>query len=424
MTARKSLAEPDPPTGADLAEATPFANVAATLREPFFARVWASNLLQFSAYFAQMMMLQWLVTSLTDSRTIIGLVSFVQGAVIFVTSPFAGVAADRLARRNILIWGRLGLAVVITGIGLLVAMDRIEIWHILIGAVLAGLLTAFMQPATQTFIFDVVARERAPNAVALNVAAQGVGLTVGPMMGGLLIGAIGFVAAYLSAAAGVAIAAVSLLLVPTLGQPVEQAEQRTWLRDLREGLVYVRGNRPVMLALIATSMAVFNGAVAAMRPVFARHVLLTDSAGYGGMAGAAGLGGLLAALVMAGLPAARRPGLMMGYSMLGFSLGILLYSFAFSYTYILGVEFAMGIVGQIWNVYTFSGLQMAVPAEMRGRVVSLVYMLIMLAPVGALFVGMLADVVGDQMAMATFGVIPMVVLTFILLFGSKQLRKL
>lgn len=403
---------------------TPFANVVATLREPFFARLWGSNLLQFTAFFAQLAMLQWLVTSLTDSRTVIGLVSFVQGAVVFVTSPFAGVAADRLARRNILVVGRLGLAAVITGVGALVAAERIEIWHILVGALLTGLLTAFMQPATQTLVFDVVSRRRAPNAVALNVAAQGVGLTVGPMMGGLLIGTVGFVAAYLSSAAGVALAAGLLLLVPILGRTDNRGERRSWLRDLREGLRYVRKNPPVLLALAATSMAVFNGAVAAMRPVFARHVLGTDSAGYGAMAGAAGLGGLLAAFVMAGLPAARRPGLMMGWSMLGFSVGILLYSFAFSYAYVLSVEFAMGIVGQIWNVYTFSGLQMAVPPEMRGRIVSLVYMLIMLAPVGALFVGMLADAVGDQVALGTFGVIPIVVLSGILLFGSKQLYKL
>jgi hypothetical protein len=136
------------------------------------------------------------------------------------------------------------------------------------------------------------------------------------------------------------------------------------------------------------------------------------------------MGGLLAAVVMAGLPPARRPGLMMGWSMLGFSIGIVLYSLAYSYPYILAVEFSMGIVGQIWNVYTFSGLQLAVPPEMRGRVVSLVYMLIMLAPVGALFVGLLADLAGDQVALGTFGVIPVVVLSCNFLFGSNQLRKL
>jgi MFS family permease len=180
----------------------------------------------------------------------------------------------------------------------------------------------------------------------------------------------------------------------------------------------------VLLALIATAMSIFNGAVSGMRPVFAWHVLQVESTGYGVMAAAAGLGGLLAAAVMAGLRSMRRPGLMMVWSMLGYSIGIFLYAFAFSYEYVLAVEFAMGVFGQIWYVSTFSGLQLAVPPQMRGRVVSLVFMLVMLAPVGALFVGMLADAVGDKLALGIFGLVPMIVLSGILLFGSRQLRAL
>ena len=281
-----------------------------------------------------------------------------------------------------------------------------------------------MQPATQTYVLDVVRRERAQNAVALNVAAQGLGQTLGPLWGGGLVAAVGFVGAYFSSAAGVALASALLLVVPILGRSEQPAAARSWWADLLEGLAYVRANPPVRMALIVTSLAIFNGAVGAMRPVFARHVLGVDSVGYGTMAGAAGLGSLLTAFVMAGLPQARRPGLMMGYSMLGFSLCILLYSFAFSYVYVLGVEFAMGILSQVWNVYTFSGLQMAVPDAMRGRVVSLVFTLVMLAPIGALFVGMLADATSDQVALAIFGILPTTLLVVILTFGHRQLRAL
>jgi predicted MFS family arabinose efflux permease len=403
---------------------SPAAAVAATLRSPHFLPVWASNLFQFSATFAHFLMLQWLVTSLTDSRTLIGLVPFVHGGVVFLMSPLAGVAVDRLARRPVLVACRLGMAIVITAIALLVASDRIAIWQVLVAAVVGGLLTSVMQPATQTLIFDVVERRRAPNAVSLNAAAQGVAQTLGPLFAGLLIGALGFVAAYLSAGGVFALAAALLALVPIFGRS-EHAEQRQgWLRDLREGLAYVRAHPPVLLALLATTMSVFNGAVSGMRPVFARHVLQVDSTGYGVMAAAAGLGGLVAAAVMAGLRSPRRPGTMMVWSMLGYSIGIFLYAFAFSYTYVLAIEFAMGIFGQIWYVSTFSGLQLAVPPQMRGRVVSLVFMLVMLAPVGALFVGMLADAVGDKLALGIFGLMPMIVLCGILLFGSRQLRAL
>ena len=403
---------------------TPWSGVGDTLREPHFLPLWTSNLIHYSAWMAQFVMLQWLVTSLTDSRTVLGSVSFLQGAVIFATSPFAGVAADRVPRRSLLLVGRLGLAAVVTTIGALIALGRIELWQVLLSAALAGLLTSFMQPATQTFVFDVVPRARAQNAVALNVAAQGVGQTLGPLWGGGLVGAVGLVGAYFSASSGLLVAALLLLWVPIAGRSETRGTPRGWWSDLREVLSYVRGNPPVRLALLSTSLAVFNGAVAAMRPVFARHVLGVDSAGYGVMAGVAGLGGLLTAFVMAALPQARRPGLMMVCSMLGFSTCMLLYSFAFSFPYVLGVELLLGVCSQVWNVYTFSGLQMAVPDAMRGRVISLVFMLVMLAPVGALFVGMLADAVGDQLALGIFGVIPMGVLACILGFGHRQLRAL
>ena len=97
---------------------------------------------------------------------------------------------------------------------------------------------------------------------------------------------------------------------------------------------------------------------------------------------------------------------------------------AFSYVYILAVEFAMGAFSQVWNVSTFSGLQMAVPDAMRGRVVSLVFTLVMLAPIGALFCGMLADATSDQTALGIFGIVPAILLIGILTFGHRQLRAL
>jgi hypothetical protein len=110
--------------------------------------------------------------------------------------------------------------------------------------------------------------------------------------------------------------------------------------------------------------------------------------------------------------------------MLGFSTCIFLYSFAFSYAYNLSIEFASGLFAQVWQISAFSGLQMAVPAALRGRVLGILFMLVQLAQVGGLFVGGLADRVGDQLAMGIFGVIPMVVLVSLLLFARRSLSAL
>lgn len=395
----------------------------ATLRVPHFRPLWLSNLIQFTAVSAQWVTLQWLVTSLTDSRTVLGLVGFVQGGVIFATSPLAGVAVDRLSKRRVLAAGRLGLAAVALAVAALVAADRIAIWHLLVGALFAGLMTSFMQPATQTFVFDVAGRERVQHAVALNSGATGVAQTAGPFVGGALLAGVGFVGAYAVSAVGLLLAAALLMRVPVSGRSLQVASTGWWA-DLREVLAWVADHPPVRLALLACTLAVFNGSLQAMRPIFARHVLGVGSVGYGSLAAAAGLGGLTTAFALAALPPLRRPGLMIVGSMLGFSASCLLYAFAFSYEYLLAVEFLSGVFGQIWMVSTFSGFQMAVPEAMRGRIVGLVFTLVMLAPVSQLFIGMLADAVGDRQAMGIFGAIPTALLALMLLLGHRSLARL
>ena len=85
------------------------------------------------------------------------------------------------------------------------------------------------------------------------------------------------------------------------------------------------------------------------------------------------------------------------------------------------VQITAGVAGQLWMVSTYSGVQMAVPEEMRGRVMGLVFMLVTLAQLGALLVGMLADGIGDQLAMGIFGLIPSVALALLLVRGRRDL---
>lgn len=369
------------------------------------------------------MTMQWLVTEITTSRTLLGLVGFAQGTVVAAASPIAGVAADRFAKRHLLVAARLAMAGVVLLMAFLVQTGLIAIWHIIALAIVGGLIQALMQPASQTYVFDIVGRDGIQNAIALNSTGTGAAQMAGPALAGGLIATVGIVGAFVSAAAGILLATGMLALIPVLGAPAGGGRTRA-LRELHDGFGYVRRHPGLLLTLVACSMAVFNGALFAMRPIFARHVLEVGSVGYGMMAGASGIGTVAGALVATLLPPFRRPGIMVTLAMLAYSTCIFLYSFAFSFEYVLVVEFWTGVSSQLWNVSTFSGLQMAVPENMRGRVVSMVFMVVQLASIGQLFVGMLADAVGDQLAMGIFGLTPMLVLTAILVFGYRTLREL
>ena len=394
-----------------------------TFRLPFYGRYWVTNLLQFFSFNMQLLAKQWLITDLTPSRTLLGLVGFIQGGMGVVSSPIAGVIVDRVSKRDLMRVGRSLLALVVLAVAALVWTDRIEIWHITVMSVFAGLIMSLMQPATQTYVFDIVGRDRVQNAVALNSAGTGVAQMAGPALAGTVIAAVGVIGAFLISAGGLFLGVVVLGTIPILGKTLGGSKTSP-LRDAREGFSYVLKHPPVLFALIACSMAIFNGSLNVMRPVFARDVLDVGSVGYGIMGASSGVGTVVGALAASMLPPFKRPGLAIAFAMFAYGACLFLYSFAFSFRYVLVIEFCSGLAGQLWNISTYSGLQMAVPEHMRGRIVSMVFMCIQLSFVGQLIIGVLADRFGDQIALRTFGLLPMSILAVTMLVGYRHLKQL
>lgn len=397
---------------------------ASTMRIRYFPAFWAGNLLQFFCYNMNIIANQWLVTSLTSSRAALGLVGFIQGGMIALTSPFAGVTADRLPKRNVLIVARLLLGVAFVTIGVLQFTARVALWHIWVESILVGLVMSFSEPATQTFVFDIAGRERIQNAIALNSMGAGLAQMTGPALAGVLIAIAGLTATFFSATAGLAVSCLLFLAIPIMGKSQMNIDGAGALSQLREGLWYVRAHPPVMLVLLSCMAAVFNGSLYAMRPIFARDVLQVGSTGYGVMAALGGVGAIIGAVITSALPQTRRPGLQAVATLFLYALCLVLYSFAFSYPYILAVEFTAGFIGQLWQVSIFSGLQTSVPEAMRGRLIGLVFTCVQLTFVGQLGCGTLADLTSDQLALGLFGAIPAVWMALTLLFGHSTLARL
>lgn len=400
-----------------------FADAVQTFQLPFYGRLWTSNLVQFICLHVLFLAMQWLVTSLTELRTAVGFIAFVQGGTIALLSPMAGVLVDRQSKRKLIIYGRLGLAAVASSIGILVWTDVIAYWQLLAVSIVGGLLASVLSPATQTFVVDVVGRNRTEHAISLNAIGSSFGTIGGGALAGVLVGALGMVSTFLSAAAGVVIAGLIVVTIPIEGQ-AKRSQPTSLGKDLRDGFAYVRSRPPLLLALLACAMALFNGAISPMRVVFARHVLDVGAEAFGVMSGVHGIGTMVAALAVTLRPPSRNFGPLIAGTMLLYAVGLLLYSFAFSFEWILAVEGLMGFAGQLWHICALIGFQLAVPEEMRGRVLAMVFTLAQLGFVGGLLVSALADLAGDQVALSIFGAIPTVLLTALLLFGWKTLKKM
>ncbi len=398
-----------------------FGRARSTLALPFVAPFFASNFIQFLCGQIAILAMQWLITDLTESRFLISLVAFAQGGAVFLFSPVAGLIADRTAKRRLLIIGRMVLLVIMAIMSSLVVSGAILIVHVWLCSIAGGLAVALSQPASQTFVYDLVGRDRLENAIALNATSAGIAQVLGPAVGGALLAALGVAATFLGAALGMGLSAGLLLAIPIAGRAVAAA-RKPGLHEMGEGFVYVWQDPGLRLVILACAMALFNGALGSMRPVFARFVLEVGEVGLGGMAAASGAGTVLSAIALASLNRFRYIGLWIVVSMLGFSLCVLLYSFAFSYEYILVMEFVLGAFGQIWNVTVIAGLQLVVPPELRGRVIALIFMIAQLGFLGVPLNGALADRAGDQFALGVFGAIPTLILSVMLLFGYRRLK--
>ncbi|MEE8363105.1 MAG: MFS transporter, partial [Dehalococcoidia bacterium] len=179
----------------------------------------------------------WLVLELTDSQLWVGIVNGAPAITIMLLGMFGGVIADRLDRRRILIVVRLSLAVLAFGTAFVIASGAVEVWHILLLGVGAGVSLAFNLPTSQVLVQDVVGAKRLMGAAALNLTLSNLGTIIGPAVGGILIARSGVESVFYMLGAMYVVALLATVFLrteksaPRPPQPV--------LRSLVEGLRYV-----------------------------------------------------------------------------------------------------------------------------------------------------------------------------------------
>ena len=214
-----------------------------------------------------------------------GWVNFAGGLPIFLFTLLAGVVADRVDKRKMLLVTQSGLILCALGLGILVAEGRVQIWQVLIFAALSGLFAAFDMPTRQSFVAEMVGKEDLPSAVALNSSIFNAARALGPAVAGLLLAArVSLGAAFLGNAflSLAVIASLLLIRVPPRSAEARAAKADNSLRGVwastREGFVYVKNTPTVRnLVILVGSFGVFAFSFNVLIPVFVRYTLLPHS---------------------------------------------------------------------------------------------------------------------------------------------------
>src|SRR5690625_5925212 len=193
----------------------------------------------------------WLVlTKLSDeSGLAVGIVTALQFLPMLFLSPMAGLLADRLPRRKLLIFTQSSLGVLAAGVAARVIFDVAQLCHVYIFAGLLGVVTALDNPVRQTFVAEMVPEDRLANAVALNSASFNAARLIGPGLAGLLIAAVGTGPLLMIHAVSFVATIFSLVYMRQRELHVLPASPRE-KGQIREGFAYIR-NRSDHLVIMA-----------------------------------------------------------------------------------------------------------------------------------------------------------------------------
>lgn len=386
------------------------------LRFAYFRAYLVGRLMTVLAQYSMMIVLGWQAYNIAretmttaGASAQLGLIGLAQFLPLFLLTPVTGWVADHYDRRIIT---RLTLTLLTIAAGVL-AFATYEGWvglPLIFGiAVIVGIARAFNGPAYGALAPNLVPREVLPNAIAISGVVWQAGSIVGPALGGYAYAATPW-GAYALASGLFALALGSMMLIGPVPQPPRDLTRHP-IRQMIDGLTYVRTNRLVLATITLDLFAVLLAGATALLPVYARDILHVGSAGLGHLAAAPGIGAGATALWFSFRPMKSEVGLKMLGAVILFGIATIIFGCTAFLPRGIAMEVGIGaliVLGAADMISVFvrqSLVQLHTPDAMRGRVSSLSQLTISASnELGEAESGFLAALVGPVAAVIGGGI--------------------
>lgn len=358
-----------------------------------------------SGTWMQNVALAWLVIELTSSPLAVGLLAFCRFIPFTVFGLFAGVVADRIDNRRLVIATQTVSMTFSAILAVLVLTGSATLWLVYVLAALSSTALVFDAPGRHALTFQMVGRAELPNAVALNASLFNASRVIGPATAGVLIAAFGVGVCFaINAITFLAVLAGLLLMRQDELVPVERVgEPPTMMRGIGEGFSWVRAHPQMRLVLaIVTVVSTVGFNFHVILPLLASDTLRAGPEVFGILSASFGGGALVGALLSAALGRASWKVLLLGTG--GFSVSLLALAPLASVWAIALLLFVTGVCFTLWTSNANTILQLGAPDHLRGRVVSLyLWAFAGLAPIGGLLAGWLTEVGGTRLSLTVAG---------------------
>ncbi len=375
-----------------------------SLRHRHFRIYYFAQLVSITGTWMQNVAQAWLMYRLTDSAMMLGLVGFAGLVPILLLGLPAGVLADRVSRRSLLVGAQWVAMVQALIFATLVLTDWIAPWQIIVLAFVLGVTHALELPSRHSFVAELVPRADLPNAIALNASVFNTARFAGPAIAGWLVALAGEGVVFLLNAGTFLAVLVALTMIPAAAVDTGMAGKR---RGMMDGLRFARDHhaiRPALALLATTSLG--GTAYTVLMPIFSREVFGGGAETLGMLLGSAGAGALAAAGRLAWLGGRQSlerniatAAVAAGGSMLLFAATDALWL-----AMVLLVIQGFALTTMVASINTL--VQVQVPDHYRGRVMALFSVLFIgLTSIGNLLAGTAASWLGAPRTVLIFGIV-------------------
>jgi MFS family permease len=375
-----------------------------SLRARNYRVFFAGQLVSVAGTWMQNLALAWLVLELSHSALAVGALAFWRFVPFTVFGLAAGVLADRVDSRRLVIGTQAAAMAVSIALAVVTLTGTATLALVYLLAALGGVTLAFDAPGRQSLTFQLVGPRELPNAVALNTGLFNGSRIVGPAVAGVIIAAAGTgICFVLNAISFLAVLAALASIRPEELHPVERDPSARLVDGTRRALAFALGDpqlRGVLAVVTVVSTVGFNFHV--LVPLLAADTLRVGPEGLGLLSASFGLGALVGALATASVREASWRLFATGAT--GF--GVLALALAPVHDALLAgaLLFAIGIAFTLFTANANSLVQLGAPDPLRGRLIGLyLFAFVGLAPLGGLLAGWLADVGGTALAFAVAG---------------------
>lgn len=387
--------------GAEVASASTFA----ALGVAPFRRMWIAGMFVFLAVNSQAVARSWLAREITGSNAGLGGVMLAFGVAMLLTTPFGGVLADRLQKRNVLFLAQALLLLSSLWIGIAVAFDFVKYWMLLASSAIQAAAFSLFAPARMAYTAELVPGRNLSNAIVLSgMSAEGMRV-IGPTIAGMVIGAAvwGMKAIYLTSAVILVLGIAMTFTLPLARRRAADIDTSP-LQEVGDGVRYVRA-RPDLRLLMVTSLGVIICVYPFMTflPSVAAGMFGRGAAGYGLLSAVSALGALAAGLVVARRGGRQDPWKAMVLYGFGFAASVFAIGISPSFEVVMVVVVVAGGMSLAFQSISNSLLLSLSAFEYHGRVQSIVMLAFSGNGIIAYPLGALADSIGLRSTLCIMG---------------------